>query len=65
MDSIIENRREENGAVCLSRNYLEMNEIGREKLKQAADRLLGIWNKGNEECVENREIDLSEFGIRY
>jgi len=52
---IIENAGEENGIVCLSRNYLEMNETGKEKLKQAADRLLGIWNKINDECAEKQK----------
>jgi len=49
-----ESRGEENGVACLSQNYLEMNEIGKEKLKQAADRLLNVWNKMNEECAERQ-----------
>ena len=53
-DKTAESRGEENGAVCLSQNYLEMNEIGKEKLKQAADRLLNVWNKMNEECAERQ-----------
>jgi len=45
----------ENDVASLGRNYLEMSETGKEKLKQAADRLLEIWNKGNEECLEKKE----------
>ena len=50
-----ESRREENGIACLSRNYLEMNETGKEKLKQAADKLLTIWNKANEGYTEKKK----------
>ena len=53
-DKVTESRRKENGIACLSRNYLEMNEIGKEKLKQAADKLLTIWNKANEEYTEKK-----------
>jgi len=37
----------------LSQNYKEMNETGREKLKEVSEKMLDIWNVVNEErlCV--------------
>ena len=39
----------------LSQNYREMNETGKEKLKQVAGQVLDIWKTVNEDNAEKTE----------
>ena len=51
---------EDNKDDQLSRNYKDMNETGKEKLKEVSESLLKIWNTVNDEKTELK----SEQGIK-
>jgi hypothetical protein len=42
---------EEDNVDLLSQNYNEMNETGKEKLKEVSDLILDIWNTVNEDKI--------------
>ena len=47
----MEDERED--ADQLSQNYTEMNETGKEKLKEVSEKILDIWNVVNKEENDN------------
>ena len=46
---------ERNNIDQLSQNYTEMNETGKEKLKEVSEKILDIWNVVNEKQEVNNE----------
>jgi hypothetical protein len=53
---------EENNVDLLSQNYKEMNETGKEKLKEVSDLILDIWNTVNEDKSPDQPVNKFPYG---